>query len=85
LIYFTLLRVCSTRNYFYDLDLSTQTLNPTVTGFKITGSTALDSLGKSVRTTGDINNDGYDDIILGASYKNSYQGAAYVIHGKFLF
>jgi len=81
LICFTLLRVCCTRNTNFDLDLSTQTLNPVVTGFMITGNGAADEFGTSVRTAGDINNDGYDDIIVGAYFKNSGQGAAYVVYG----
>jgi len=81
LICFTFLRFCSTRNSFSDLDLSTQTLNPVVTGLKITGNAASDQFGVSVSTAGDINNDGYDDIIVGAFGKNSNQGAAYVIYG----
>jgi len=81
LICFILLRFCWTRNSFSDLDLSTQTLNPVVTGYKITGNAANDHFGDSVSTAGDINNDGYDDIIVGAYYKNSQKGAAYVIYG----
>jgi len=61
--------------------LSTQTLNPEVTGFKMTGNAAADNLGFAVSTAGDINNDGYDDIIIGARGKNSNQGAVYVIYG----
>ena len=81
LICFTLLRSCWSRNYFSDLDLSSQTLNPGVTGLMITGNTVSDVLGWSVSTAGDIDNDGYDDIIVGAPVKNSNQGAAYVIYG----
>ena len=81
LICFILLRFCWTRNSFSDLDLSTQTLNLGVTGFKITGNAAGDYLGYSVSTAGDINNDGHDDIIVGAQLWNGGQGAAYVIYG----
>jgi len=81
LIYLILLRSYCTRNPFSDLDLSSQTLNPLATGFKITGNAIGDYLGYKVSTAGDINNDGYDDIIIGAYYKNNRQGAAYVIYG----
>ena len=57
------------------------TLNPTSTGFMITGNAVGEIFGWSVSTAGDIDNDGYDDIIVGAPRKNSYQGAAYVIYG----
>ena len=66
---------------FVNLDLSTTTLNPFTTGFTITGNAAGDQLGVSVSTAGDINNDGYDDIIVGAYTKDSSRGAAYVIYG----
>ncbi len=52
-------------------------LDPKTTGFNITGSAPGNGLGGSVKTAGDINNDGYEDIIVGASNL----GAAYVIYG----
>jgi len=64
-----------------NLDLSTTALNPLTTGFVITGNAAGDYLGQSVSAAGDINNDGYDDIIVGAYGKNNFRGAAYVIYG----
>ncbi len=66
---------------FSDIDLSSMTLDPATTGFKITGELAVDWLGYSV-SAGDIDNDGYDDLLIGAKNKNPYQGAAYVIYGK---
>jgi len=81
LVYFTLFRSCCTRNSFSDIDLSTQTLNPSVTEFMITGNAASDYFGRSVSTAGDIDNDGYDDTIVGAYQKNSVQGAVYAIYG----
>ena len=81
LLCFTLIRSCCPRNPFSDIDLSSQTLNPVVTGFKMTGNAVGDCFGYSVSTAGDINNDGYDDIIVGADGKSSLQGAAYVIYG----
>jgi len=64
-----------------NIDLSSTTLDPLTTGFMITGSAVGDFFGVTVHTAGDINNDGYDDIIVGARGKNSNQGAAYVIYG----
>ena len=51
-------------------------------GFTIYGINADDGLGYSVASVGDINNDGYDDIIIGAVGANSSQGASYVVFGK---
>jgi len=82
LFYFSLLRVCSTTttaNYF-NFALSASTLDPTTEGFTITGE-ASSYLGFSVNTAGDVDGDGYDDIIIGAYGKNSNKGIAYVIYG----
>ena len=41
--------------------------------------------GSSVNTAGDVNNDGYDDVIIGAEYYSSTfsnEGAAYVYYGS---
>jgi hypothetical protein len=60
-------------------------------GYKIVGEPTpgipgfYDSAGFSVSAAGDVNNDGYDDVIIGA-YRNDQgggdAGAAYVIFGK---
>jgi hypothetical protein len=55
-------------------------------GFVINGVSAGDESGRSVSSAGDVNGDGYDDLIVGASradpneYNNS--GASYVVFGK---
>jgi len=64
-----------------DFDFSTDTLDPLTTGFMIKGEASGDGFGYTVATAGDFNNDGYDDIIIGAQMKDSSRGAAYVIYG----
>ncbi len=65
-----------------NIDLSSATaLDNYSKGFRITGVTAMDSLGNSVGTAGDMNGDGFDDIIVGAYQRNGNQGEAYVLHG----
>ena len=56
-------------------------------GFRLDGGTAYDMAGSSVSNAGDINGDGFDDLIVGApeniSTPNSdYSGSSYVIFGK---
>jgi len=54
-------------------------------GFKISGERAGESSGGSVASAGDLNGDGYGDIIIGAEYAapNGYRcGASYVVFGK---
>ncbi|MCE3288063.1 MAG: hypothetical protein K0R83_75 [Caulobacter sp.] len=54
-------------------------------GFAIIGGVVSDELGRSVAGAGDIDGDGYDDIIVGAEKADpngSNSGAAYVIYGK---
>ena len=54
-------------------------------GFKISGSAAGESAGTSVSSAGDVNGDGFDDLIIGANYASphgTYSGAAYVVFGK---
>ncbi len=42
---------------------------------------APDSAGQSI-AVGDVNNDGFDDILVGATGNNSFAGAAYLIYGQ---
>jgi len=48
---------------------------------KFKGESAGDSLGMSL-ASGDVNSDGYDDIIAGSSAHSSNRGIIYVINGK---
>ena len=54
-------------------------------GFSITGASAGDLCGVSVNSAGDVNKDGYGDMIIGASFASlsgrSYAGTSYVIYG----
>ena len=54
-------------------------------GFHLGGIEAGDFLGGSVSNAGDVNGDGFDDVIIGAGgvYQNAYSsGAGYVVFGK---
>jgi hypothetical protein len=54
-------------------------------GFKISGVAAYDRSGSQVSDAGDINGDGFDDVIIGAKYaapNGRWSGASYVVFGK---
>jgi hypothetical protein len=54
-------------------------------GFVINGATAGDQSGRSVSSAGDVNGDGFDDLIIGAfkaGPKGADSGASYVVFGK---
>jgi len=58
-------------------------------GFVINGETAHDYSGRSVASAGDINGDGFDDLIVGADFAyfpstagRSFAGKSYVVFGK---
>ncbi|MDG1287244.1 MAG: hypothetical protein P8P30_06720 [Rickettsiales bacterium] len=55
------------------------------TGFKLNGAAAGDGAGRAVSSAGDVNGDGYDDILIGApgaDPNGSSSGASYVVFGK---
>jgi hypothetical protein len=51
-------------------------------GFRLDGSDSGDRFGFSVSNAGDVNGDGYDDLIIGARFAYSDQGESYVVFGK---
>ena len=63
-----------------DLVLDRSTLDGT-RGFALTGIANGDLLGQSVSSAGDVNGDGYDDLIIGADEAGSSAGATYVVYG----
>src|SRR5262249_47021230 len=50
-------------------------------GFKLTGEHDNDRIGWSVASAGDINGDGFSDMIIGSQYPNSRAGESYVVYG----
>jgi hypothetical protein len=64
-------------------DLNVSSLNGS-NGFKLSGVAAADVTGRSVSDAGDVNGDGYDDLIVGADFADPHgtnSGAAYVVFG----
>src|SRR5262249_29832632 len=55
-------------------------------GFRLDAAQTYEQLGLSVSSAGDINGDGFDDVIVGAPradpYGNSEAGSSYVVFGK---
>ncbi|MCP4382235.1 MAG: hypothetical protein GY798_12625, partial [Hyphomicrobiales bacterium] len=54
-------------------------------GFIIQGDAAGDRVGRSVSSAGDVNGDGFDDLVLGAHYGDdggTEAGEAYVVFGS---
>ncbi|MBD2518833.1 FG-GAP repeat protein [Nostoc sp. FACHB-973] len=72
------------KNTGFSATLNLSTLNGS-NGFKINGIAAYDSSGISVSSAGDVNGDGFDDLIIGATFADangSSSGQSYVVFGK---
>jgi hypothetical protein len=57
----------------------------TADGFKVSGpseSAYYRGFALTVANAGDVNGDGFDDVLIGAQYASGYKGAAYVVYGK---
>ena len=50
-------------------------------GFRLDGIDSVDVSGYSVSGAGDINGDGFDDVIVGAAGSNGFTGESYVVFG----
>ena len=61
--------------------VSLSTLNGT-NGFKLDGEAVGDKNGYSVSPAGDVNGDGYADLLIGAPYHASCTGRSYVMFGN---
>ena len=51
-------------------------------GFRLDGEAAYDSSGRSVSSAGDVNGDGFDDVIIGATGAGGFSGSSYVVFGR---
>ena len=51
-------------------------------GFRIDGVTAGDRAGAVVSSVGDVNGDGYDDLLIGAPGVSTEAGASYLLFGR---
>ncbi|SFE64931.1 integrin alpha, partial [Nitrosomonas sp. Nm166] len=54
-------------------------------GFRLDGVSEFDRLGSSVSNAGDVNGDGFDDVIIGAigaDPNGDYSGSSFVVFGK---
>lgn len=71
------------KNGFSNIDLVTLNTNQ---GFKVFGANSNDQLGTAINYAGDINNDGINDIIIGASnaspLSRQIAGTTYIIYGS---
>lgn len=78
----------STPLFAENIDLAILNIGPNPKGFAIIGKGSFDSLGRSVSGAGDVNGDGFADIIIGAynaygpENTRDFAGESYVLFGK---
>lgn len=68
----------------FSADIALSSLDRT-SGFRIDGATPFDVAGASVSSAGDVNGDGFDDLIVGAygaDPNGDFSGSSYVVFGK---
>ncbi len=68
----------------FDAQLDLSSLNGS-NGFRLDGELGDDRSGQSVSSAGDVNGDGFADVIVGAHWANpngQFSGASYVVFGK---
>jgi hypothetical protein len=68
--------------FFGHPGLTSNNINTNNANVTIYGSNAGDLFGWSVSDAGDVNNDGYDDVIIGAPGWGADRGRAYIFHGR---
>jgi VCBS repeat-containing protein len=51
-------------------------------GFKVSGIDEYHESGAAVSIVGDVNGDGFDDLLVSSPYANNDEGASYLIYGK---
>ncbi len=64
-------------DYQYLSNVGTESLP----GAVFIGTSDDDLLGYRVASAGDVNDDGFDDLVIGAYQENTYTGAAYLVYG----
>jgi hypothetical protein len=62
-------------------NINLQSITPSL-GIKITGENPNDCLGVRLSLRGDVNGDGYADLLIGAYQYGSFVGRAYLIYGS---
>jgi Ca2+-binding RTX toxin-like protein len=50
-------------------------------GFRLDGEAEIDHSGETVSSAGDVNGDGFDDLLIAAPLANNFTGASYVVFG----
>ncbi|PTU31036.1 FG-GAP-like repeat-containing protein [Stenotrophobium rhamnosiphilum] len=70
------------RNARYPLEIDPLWTMPPSADTTLNGLAAGDSFGYSVASAGDVNGDGFDDVIIGAYGRGSFAGSAYLFLGS---